>query len=698
MRPESSLTLVAMLLVACGGSKEIGYVDADFDGYAGQSDCDDNDPEVHPGVYEWCNGKDDDCDGTVDEDPVNGTTWYVDLDDDGYGISSYSLAACEQPDGYASEPEDCDDLRADSNPAADELCDGVDNDCDDEIDEDDAADALTWYADKDGDGYGDPTDTTVACQPPSGYVEDGTDCDDYRDYYHPAALWYADGDGDGYGDPASEVQACEPPDDHVADGTDCDDTRDDIHPQADEICDAVDNDCDEDLDEGFARCGEYGMANADASFIGESAGDFAGCNVAAAGDVDDDGHDDILVGADHESTVGNDAGAAYLLLGPISGTHSLSSADASFRGEASSDYAGFALSSAGDVDADGHDDLLIGAYLADAGGNSSGAVYLVMGPVSGELGLSAADARLIGEVSGDNAGYSVAGAGDVDGDGHDDMLVGAKNSDAAGSYAGAAYLVDGPTSGDVALSAAFGRYLGESEGDYAGTCVAGAGDVDGDGLADLLVGAPQAGGSTAGAAYLLLGPAEGEIDLSDADAELGGEGANDAAGCAVAGAGDVDRDGYDDVLVGATGEDGAGSDAGAAYLLLGPLGLGDGLQDAQAMLTGEDAGDEAGERLAAGGDLNDDSYDDLLISAVSASSNAGAVYLVLGPVTGEISLSNAQWKLTGDASGDYAGYGASAAGDIDADGYGDLLVGAMKSDTGGTDAGAAYLFLGSDLR
>jgi len=267
------------------------YADDDGDGYgdAGDStaacsapsgyvadatDCDDGDGAVNPGATELCNGVDDDCDGSTDEDSAaDANTWYADDDGDGYGDAGDSMAACSAPGGYLADATDCDDGDGAVNPAATEQCNGVDDDCDGSTDEDSAADASTWYADDDGDGYGDAGDSTAACSAPSGYLADATDCDDGDGAVNPgatelcdgvdndcdgstdedsaadASTWYADADSDGYGDAASTYRACSAPSGYVADASDCDDSDGDVHPGATETCSGVDDDCDGTVDE-----------------------------------------------------------------------------------------------------------------------------------------------------------------------------------------------------------------------------------------------------------------------------------------------------------------------------------------------------------------------------------------------------------------------------------------------------------------
>ncbi|MSQ02840.1 MAG: hypothetical protein EXR71_13270, partial [Myxococcales bacterium] len=251
------------------------YPDADLDTYgdpnAGEmvctpeadwvldnTDCDDTTNKAYPGATEECDLIDNDCDGAVDEDVQ--TTYYQDVDADTYGDATVTTLACSVPVGYSADMTDCDDNEAAVNPSATEMCDGIDNNCDGVIDEETAADATTWYADADTDGYGDINFPDVECTVPTGYVADNTDCDDTRFESNPGALeycngfddncdgsidedtaldattWYQDADADSYGNPAMTDVECYVPTGYVADNTDCDDTRFESNPGALEYC------------------------------------------------------------------------------------------------------------------------------------------------------------------------------------------------------------------------------------------------------------------------------------------------------------------------------------------------------------------------------------------------------------------------------------------------------------------------------
>ena len=239
------------------------------DGFAATNDdCDDLDPLRAPSLTEECNGYDDDCDADIDEGVMS--AFYTDSDGDGWGTGA-AFFACEISPGSSTLSTDCDDSRADVYPDALEVCDGLDNDCN-AIPDDEPTDGDTFYADLDGDGYGDPTAATVACDMPPGYVDNYTDCDPEDEATYPGApescdgrdndcdgavdddptdapTWYADDDRDGYGSPEATFTDCEAPDGYVAWAEDCDDDDPEINPDAEERCNDADDDCDGEIDE-----------------------------------------------------------------------------------------------------------------------------------------------------------------------------------------------------------------------------------------------------------------------------------------------------------------------------------------------------------------------------------------------------------------------------------------------------------------
>ncbi len=687
-------------------------------------DCNEDDATINPGATETCDGVDEDCDDVVDEDASDASVWYADADDDGYGDPASTLASCELPSGYLDDDSDCDDTQRSVFPGADETCDDQDEDCDGVVDED-PTDAPTWYADADDDGYGDPSATREACDAPSGYVGDDEDCDDDDAGVHPGATetcdgadedcdgrvdddaigletWYYDGDDDGYGEDDRTRESCDAPTGYAAQGGDCDDDDDGLNPGETEVCeDGLDNDCDGGSND-CALSGDGSVGDATATLLGEEASDKAGYSVAFVGDVDGDGADDLLIGAPGNDRRASSAGSSYLVLGAPTGSVDLSDADAILIGEASSDASGEAVGGGGDVDGDGYDDLLVGAKGNDAGASSAGAAWLVKGPVSGSLSLTLADTCLVGEDASDYAGSNLDLVGDLDGDGLAEIGVGARNHTVGGVKGGAVYIVSTPSSGDIDLSTSDAMIYGETAYDYAST-PGSAGDVDGDGLDDLLVGAEGEDdeGSGCGAAFLFLGPVSGSRSTSDADGARFGEEFGDAAGASLDGAGDVNGDGYADTVVGAYKADySAVRDAGGTYLLLGSWSGTGLLADADAIRYGTTRSDSAGISVSGAGDTDGDGHADLLIGAVyndEAGSDAGAAWLVLGPVSGTASLTAGAASWAGESTTDYAGYAVSGGGDANADGKADLLIGAYNNDDGASNAGASYLVLGAGL-
>jgi len=274
--------------------------------------------------------------------------------------------------------------------------------------------------------------------------------------------------------------------------------------------------------------------------------------------VNGDGQADLLVGAPGESTVGSDAGAVYVLAGPISASASLADADAKLMGCATGDGAAIPAV-AGDVDGDGLDDVLVGAWGRDDAGTAAGAAYLCYGPIWSTAELSVADATLLGESPLDMAGWAVAGAGDADGDGLDDFMVGALGHDGGGVDAGAAYLFLSQVYGSASLADADAKLSGSTVGEGAGNALASAGDLDDDGRSELLVGASSSDlvATGAGVAALFFAPVTGELSLLEADSLLVCYTDEAGAGGALSGALDASGDGYEDLLVGASGANSA---------------------------------------------------------------------------------------------------------------------------------------------
>ena len=273
---------------------QMWYFDADGDGYGSttgvvacdpppdhvddDTDCLDADSNIHPNALEVCDGLDNDCDQQVDDadsNVVNQPFWYADTDGDGFGDAANFGQSCMQPFGYISDGSDCDDGDPLISPNAQELCDGVDNNCNGTVDGTSAIDQSTWYFDADGDGFGDPGNTILACNGPSGTTSNDADCDDGNPLIFPNAVeecdgvdnncngivdgasaidqstWYVDADGDGFGDPAATVLGCNQPSNGTTDATDCDDGNANSYPGGVEVCDGQDNDCDTVSDEGL---------------------------------------------------------------------------------------------------------------------------------------------------------------------------------------------------------------------------------------------------------------------------------------------------------------------------------------------------------------------------------------------------------------------------------------------------------------
>ena len=360
--------------------------------------------------------------------------------------------------------------------------------------------------------------------------------------------------------------------------------------------------------------------------------------------------------------------------------------------------------------------------LAFTMGAGAGPARAELAQQSGRVDLlSQANVQIDGADVGSETGASVAGAGDVNGDGIADVIIGARLASNNSRFAsGSAFVVFGqanPTPIDLNNLGSRGfRIDGAATGDQAGDSVAGAGDVNGDGLADVIVGAEGAGNNArfaSGSAYVVFGKTSTTtVDLSSLGEQgfrIDGAASGDEAGISVAGAGDVNGDGYPDVIVGAFS---AGNNArpasGSAYVVFGTVSAS--TVDLAALggqgfrIDGGNAGDEAGTSVAGAGDMNGDGRSDVIVGAPEASNNSlgfsGSAYVVFGKAsTTSVDLTplggQGFFRIDGAGPGDEAGFSVATAGDVNGDGIGDVIVGAeTASNNNRALSGSAYVVFG----
>lgn len=377
---------------------------------------------------------------------------------------------------------------------------------------------------------------------------------------------------------------------------------------------------------------------------GYEPGDLFGTSVSDAGDVNGDGYDDVIVGAYGVYNVG----AAYVFEGSASGIDV--DADTSLSGSSLGDDFGWSVSGAGDVDGDGYDDVIVGAPGTDS---ASGAVHVYLGSSSG-IRSSSESTRSLSE-TGAAFGWSVSGAGDLDGDGYSDVIVGAPGADAGD---GEVYTFHGSSSGPSTTATTSLPAL--STTGLFGWSVSDAGDVNDDGYDDVVIGGADAVsvyiGTPLGLDTLVSTSLTGSSDF----------------GWSVSGAGDIDGDGYDDIIVGSPGADSAFTYQGS------PSGI---ASSVATVLYGPGSGDDYGTSVSGVGDVNGDGYDDVLVG-----SGAGEAYVYSGGAAGVDTADTSD--LTGTAG---FGESISGAGDVNGDGYRDVIVGAAGVSSA---TGAAYIFYG----
>jgi hypothetical protein len=542
------------------------YVDSDGDGYgAGTSfqscsptpdlvlvdgDCKAARQTVNPGAAETCDGHDNNCDDLVDDDDpmLVATTWYADADGDGYGDASTSVTACDAIDGYLLDATDCQDADAAIHPGATETCDGVDNDCDATVDI--SVVYANWYADDDGDGYGDPGDVRNDCVQPSGYVADADDCDDAAASTNPDATEIcATGIDEDCDRSVDNCQLSSRDADVFVAGpeTSFGQTIAALDLNADGVSDLVVPSWYTSDQAGVVYVSygplSAGATAADMVALNSGIADGAFGSEVTGGDADGDGVDDLFVGAE-ERTLAD----AYLFYGPVTSACGRTDADAVLDGEVDTST-GAELEIVQDFDGDGAADLVVGARDAGFG---KGQVYVTGGTVSGTLD-AAADAAFVyrGATRGGAFGWESESLGDTNGDGVDDLALGAPFD-----REGTVYVVEGggsPGTYDVDAIAVASLGGPERESDF-GYAIASA-DYDDDGTTDLVVGAVMADGTSdpnAGAVYSFLGPFAGALGVADADTTWIADCEFSVVGLGYdVAAGDIDGDKQADVVIGA---------------------------------------------------------------------------------------------------------------------------------------------------
>ncbi len=708
------------------------YLDADGDGFGDPNtyteeciaegyidngnDCDDDDATIHPRAEEVCDdGIDNNCNDLADDDDPGSinintyTTWHVDNDEDGFGDPTEVTSACAAPAGHVavSDDIDCDDDNDEIYPGADEYCDGVDRDCNGQSNEANATDCTDYWRDDDGDDWGVDGEVQCLCDPSEedGYtaLTDG-DCDDTDAAIHPDATevcdgnidnncndladdedpdfidiatyttWYVDNDEDGYGYSSTSTTSCTAPSGYVEDGTDCDDTLDAVHPDSPEICGDSEG-LDEDCDGVAAPCRPSGELTALSTTEFPSTSDkynqCYGDSLAFAGDLNEDGFDDIVVG-----------------------------------------------SPGGGIDPSSDGGMVIIRYGSPDGTLTDNSTIIGSTGPSDEL------------IDGDWLGHTVMGPGDITGDGIPDLVVSAPQanradwdeSDGDEPY-GMVYLFEGPIASFshgsleadllsplITLQPASPDWFSQPDFEF-GRGLASL-DVNGDDITDVLISSLNGGHTTQLelSIYLLQGPliSEGEYTTDESLVSLHIEGKESASevlieeppeaahGCegddtdiqhalfshTVA---DINGDGQDDIIWSTTRLDGGGTTRSKMHIVLGRKFDAENLMedDADIVCSAPDHLETPSSVWAqslAAGDLNGDGAADLLVGHPDHLSDSGHIEIIDAPATGTTCSIDDLTRTIVEGALDSRVGRTFLATDLDGDAIDDLVFAANPSD------------------
>jgi FG-GAP repeat/FG-GAP-like repeat len=440
----------------------------------------------------------------------------------------------------------------------------------------------------------------------------------------------------------------------------------------------------------FGGAGASFNTTADGVLENNQAGAFMGGSVAGVGDVNGDGFSDVAVGAAAwDGTPNGNEGRVFVYYGAAGASFDTTADVTLFSSQVGAAFGSGV--SGGDINADGFSDIIVGSILYDNGQTDEGNAFAYFGSAAFDF---VTDGTLQLNLAGAQLGNSVSVVGDVNGDGYADVLVGAPGYVNGEAGEGAAVLWLGGAGASI-NTVVDGVFEGNQIGAGMGRSVGYAGDINGDGYADILVGADSYDTALvdSGAAFLFLGGA-GVFDIIP-DAQLEPGQATVRMGFSVSG-GDVNRDGYADVLVGAPSSSIAAAEDGAAFLYFGGARALDAASDG--IVSSAQGSGQAGHSVATG-DVNGDGFSDLIVGAFGydqgASTNSGTVFVYFGSTGPFNNVADAQLLLAAPGQVD-ARFGASvAAGDINADGFDDIVVGAPEWDGGQLSEGSVYVFNGS---